>query len=297
MDAITIQILRNKVASLVDEMHYHFYRSGYSTIIRESRDFSCVILDREGRLIVAPPMFFHAPVYRHLVGRILEVYGAGRDGRTIEDGDVFVSNHPYEGGLPHVSDMAFVAPVFADGRIVAFAGSIAHKADVGGAVAGSTSANATEIFHEGLLVPPVKIIAAGRPQTDIERIILTNSRQPALVRGDVHAQIAVTQMGAARVNELCGRFGAATVTAAFAAILKGAADALRAAIAKLPEGTPRPRDCSTATAWWSTSRSSSPSPSPSGTAPPASISRAAPRRRAGRSTCGPPWSRPACSTR
>ena len=87
MDAITIQILRNKVASLVDEMHYHFYRSGYSTIIRESRDFSCVILDREGRLIVAPPMFFHAPVYRHLVGRILKLYGGNE---AIKDGDVFV---------------------------------------------------------------------------------------------------------------------------------------------------------------------------------------------------------------
>src|SRR5262249_42206208 len=163
-----------------------FYRSGYSTIIRESRDFSCVILDRNGRLLVAPPMFFHAPVYRHLVGRILEVYGAasspsprlrgeGRDegafpqdqtrgqrpspgaqecadlspqagrgeaavskaisspacwegqGGEIRDGDVFVSNHPYEGELPHVSDMAFVAPVFDGGKIVAFAGSIAHK--------------------------------------------------------------------------------------------------------------------------------------------------------------------------
>jgi N-methylhydantoinase B len=236
MDAITIQILRNKVASLVEEMHYHFYRSGYSTIIRESRDFSCVILDRAGRLIVAPPMFFHAPVYRHLVGRILQVYGAGKDGRTIEDGDVFVSNHPYDGGLPHVSDMAFVAPVFADGEIVAFAGSIAHKADVGGAVAGSTSANATELYHEGLLVPPVKIWERGEPLPDIERIILTNSRQPELVRGDVHAQIAVTQMGAARVKELCARFGAPTVTDAFAAILKGAADELAAAIAKLPEG-------------------------------------------------------------
>ena len=156
MDAITIQILRNKIASLVDEMHYHFYRSGYSTIIRESRDFSCVILDRDGRLIVAPPMFFHAPVYRHLVGRILEVYGA--EWRHRSEGDVFVSNHPYEGGLPHVSDMAFVAPVFADGKIVAFAGSIAHKADVGGTVPGSTSANATEMFHEGLLVPPIKIV-------------------------------------------------------------------------------------------------------------------------------------------
>ena len=74
MDPITIQILRNKIASLIDEMHYHFYRSGYSTIVRESRDFSCVILDRQGRLIAAPPMFFHAPVYRHLVGRILQAY-------------------------------------------------------------------------------------------------------------------------------------------------------------------------------------------------------------------------------
>jgi N-methylhydantoinase B len=236
MDAITIQILRNKVASLVGEMHYHFYRSGYSTIIRESRDFSCVILDRNGRLIVTPPMFFHAPVYRHLVGRILELYRGGDEDPAISDGDVFVSNHPYEGGLPHVSDMAFVAPVFADGRIVAFAGTIAHKADVGGAVAGSTSANATEIFQEGLLLPPIKIVDAGIAQTDIERIILTNSRQPALVRGDMHAQIAVTQMGVQRVKDLCSRFGARTLANAFAAILKGAADELRAAIAALPEG-------------------------------------------------------------
>src|SRR5437867_11018316 len=235
MDAITVQILRNKIASLVDEMHYHFYRSGYSTILRESRDFSCVILDREGRLIVAPPMFFHAPVYRHLVGRIRAVYGG--EGRTIEDGDVFVSSHPYEGGLPHVSDMAFVAPVFADGEIVAFAGSIAHKADVGGAVPGSTSANATEMFHEGLLLPPVKIWEGGQRVPDIERIILSNSRQPDLMRGDIHAQIAVTQMGAARVKQLCARFGATIVTDAFAAILKGAADELKAAIVKLPEGS------------------------------------------------------------
>ena len=115
LDAVTIEILRNKIASLVEEMHYHFYRSGYSTIIRELRDFSCVILDRDGRLIVSPPMFFHAPVYRHLVGRILALYGADADD-GIRDGDVFVSNHPYEGGLPHVSDMAFVAPVFAGRR-------------------------------------------------------------------------------------------------------------------------------------------------------------------------------------
>ncbi len=234
MDAITIQILRNKIASLVDEMHYHFYRSGYSTIIRESRDFSCVILDRDGRLIVSPPMFFHAPVYRHLVGRVLELYG--HDG-NLREGDVFVSNHPYEGGLPHVSDMAFVAPVFANGEIVAFSGTIAHKADVGGTVPGSTSANATEMYHEGVLVPPVKIRDAGRHLPDIERLILANSRQPLLVGGDMTAQIAVTAMGAERVGELCGRFGATTVTDAFAAILRGAADELRGAIGRLPEAS------------------------------------------------------------
>src|SRR5215471_7487426 len=231
MDAITIEILRNKIASLTDESHYHFYRSGYSTIIRESRDFSCVILDRDGRLIVAPPMFFHAPVYRHLVGYILKTHGD-----ALKDGDVFVSNHPYDGGLPHVSDMAFAAPIFADGKLVGFSGSIAHKADVGGAVAGSTSANATEMYHEGLLVPPIKIINGGRFLADVERIILTNSRQPELVRGDMRAQIAVTTMGVERVKELCARFGAATVTGAFAAILKGAADALRAGVSRLPEG-------------------------------------------------------------
>jgi N-methylhydantoinase B len=251
LDAITVEILRNKIASLVEEMHYHFYRSGYSTIIRESRDFSCVILDRDGRLIVAPPMFFHAPVYRHLVGRILAVYGSpslpspasgGEKGGGIREGDVFVSNHPYEGGLPHVSDMAFVAPVFAEDRIVAFAGSIAHKADLGGTVAGSTSANATEMYHEGLLIPPIKIRDAGRPLLDIERLILGNSRQPGLVRGDMNAQIAVTQMGAARVKELCARFGAETLCAAFAAILKAAADGLRVALGKLPSGKTAPAE-------------------------------------------------------
>jgi N-methylhydantoinase B len=232
MDAITIQILRNKIASLVDEMHYHFYRSGYSTIIRESRDFSCVILDRNGRLIVSPPMFFHAPVYRYLVARIIELYGDGQ----LKQGDVFVSNHPYEGGLPHVSDMAFVAPIFADGELVAFAGSIAHKADVGGTVPGSTSANATEMYHEGVLIPPIKICDAGRFLPDIERLIIANSRQPLLVRGDMGAQIAVTQTGAERVGALCQRFGARTLCDAFAAILKGAADELTSAIAALPEG-------------------------------------------------------------
>lgn len=237
MDPITVQIVRNKIASLMEEMHYHFYRSGYSSIIRESRDFSCLILDRTGRLIVAPSTFLHGMVYRHLIGQIYKIYGdkTGIDG--IREGDVFVCNHPYEGGVPHASDMAFVAPIFADGKIVAFSGTIAHKADVGGTVPGSTSANATEIFQEGTLLPPMKIWDGGRELADIERLILTNSRLPALMRGDIRAQIAVTQMGATRVQELCGRFGAATVTDACDAMLKGTGEELRQALLKLPEGS------------------------------------------------------------
>jgi N-methylhydantoinase B len=133
--------------------------------------------------------------------------------------------------------MAFVAPIFVDGTIIGFAGSIAHKADVGGAVPGSTSANATDMYQEGMLVPPMKIREAGRAVPDIERLILANSRQPELVRGDMQAQIAVTQMGAVRIKELAARFGAATLMEAFAAILKGAADELRAALAKLPQSS------------------------------------------------------------
>jgi N-methylhydantoinase B len=233
VDAVTTQILRGKIASLVEEMHYHFYRSGYSTIIRESRDFSCVILDHTGGLIIAPPMFFHAPVYKHLVGRILDLYGAD----ALADGDVFVCNHPYEGGLPHVSDMAFVAPVFADGLLVGFSGSIAHKADIGGTMPGSTSATSTEIYHEGLLLPPVRISTAGVDNDDLERLILTNSRQPELVRGDMRAQIAATRIGVDRLKSLSRRFGTEDVMDAFAAILKSAAKELRQAVLELSPGT------------------------------------------------------------
>ena len=240
MDAITVEILRNKIASLVEEMHYHFYRSGYSTIIRESRDFSCVILDRDGRLIVAPPMFFHAPVYRHLVGRILALYGPDREpgsDEPIRDGDVFVSNHPYEGGLPHVSDMAFVAPVFAGDELVAFAGTIAHKADIGGTVAGSTSANATEMYQEGLL-DPADPDPRRRPAAAGHRAPDPRQQPPARPWCAATCSLrSPSPRWASRASRNFARGSAPPPCApAFAAILKAAADGLRAAIAKLPAG-------------------------------------------------------------
>ena len=132
--------------------------------------------------------------------------------------------------------MAFVAPIFADGQLVGFSGSCAHKADIGGMNPGSTSANSTEIYHEGLVLPPVKITIAGDYDEDLERLILTNSRQPELVRGDVRAQIAATAMGVTRMRDHCDRFGTETVMDAFASILNSAAEEMQAAIAALPDG-------------------------------------------------------------
>lgn len=231
-DPITVQILRSRISSLMEEMDYRFYRSGYSTIVRESRDFSCVVTDREGRLAVAPPMFFHGPVYFHLIRRILAIYG--EDG--LADGDTLVCNHPYEGNLPHVPDMALVTPVFHDDRIVAFTASIAHKADMGGAVPGSTWGQATELFHEGLLLPPVKIMRAGTPNPDLQRLIASNSRAPELVLGDMNAQIGITGIGRDRIKGLCESFGADVFAGAIEEIIAASDREFRAALARLPDG-------------------------------------------------------------
>jgi N-methylhydantoinase B len=176
-------------------------------------------------------MFFHGTVYRHFCARVLELYAD-----DLAPGDVFVSNHPYEAGLPHVSDMGFVAPIFSKDQLIGFSGSIAHKADIGGTMPGSTSATATELYHEGLLLPPIRIETAKGENPDIHRLILANTRQGELVAGDIGAQIAATKMGVERMGSLATRFGADTLSQAFSAILKSSADELASAIDALPDG-------------------------------------------------------------
>ena len=232
IDPVAVRILRNRIASVMEEMDYLFYRSGYSTIVRESRDFSCVVTDRDGRLAVAPPMFFHGPVYYHLVQRILTLYG--EDG--LANGDSLVCNHPYEGNLPHVPDMAVVTPVFHGEQLVAFTASIAHKADMGGVVAGSTWGQATELFHEGLLLPPLKIVDGGFPNRDLERLIAANSRAPELVLGDMRAQIGVTGIGRKHIEALCRRFGTDAFAATMRSVIDASARSFKAAIERLAEG-------------------------------------------------------------
>ena len=232
VDPITVELLRNRISSLMEEMDYHFYRSGYSTIVRESRDFSCVIVDRTGRLLVSPWMFFHSPVYFHLVQRITEIYGI----EDLADGDVFVSNHPYEGNMPHASDMGFISPIFFEDTLVAFAGTIAHKADVGGTVPGSTFGSATELYHEGMMLPPIRIHRAGEPIDDVIRLISANTRAPYVVLGDISGQIGVTRIGRKHIQEMCARFGADTVLEAMEAMVTASGKEFRSALRNIPDG-------------------------------------------------------------
>lgn len=231
-DPVTVQILRNRIVGLMEEMAHHFFRSGYSTIVRESRDFSCVIVDAEGRLVASPPMFYHAMAYRRLARRILDLYGS-----DLRDGDLFVANHPYEAATPHAPDMALMAPVIADGRLVAFAAAIAHKADIGGTVPGSSWGQAVEMHQEGLLLPPIRLHDAGAPLADVERIIAANSRQPRLVLGDMRAQAGAVRIGRERMQALARDHGADGLVSALDAMIGAAGREMAAAFSRLPDGT------------------------------------------------------------
>lgn len=232
VDPITVELLHNRIASTMEEMDYHLFRSGYSTIVRESRDFSCVVVDAQGRILVAPWLFLHGAVYYYGIQRIYEVYGS----ENLAEGDVFVTNHPYEGMMPHASDMGFFAPIFHGGILVAFAGTVAHKADVGGTVPGSTYGSASELYHEGLILPPIRIQRAGEPIDDVFRLIAANTRAPYVMMGDISGQIGVTNIAREQIHAMCEKFGADTVTEAMDAMIDASAREFEAALKKIPEG-------------------------------------------------------------
>jgi N-methylhydantoinase B len=232
VDPITVELLRNRIASTMEEMDYHFFRSGYSTIVRESRDFSCVVVDAQGRILVAPWLFLHGAVYYYCIQRIYEIYGKD----DLAEGDVFVTNHPYEGMMPHASDMGFIAPIYYDEKLIAFAGTIAHKADIGGTVPGSTYGSATELYHEGLMVPPIRIHRAGEPVEDVMRLIAANTRAPYVVMGDISGQIGVTRIARKQIHDMCDRFGADVVARSMDAMIDASTREFDAALKQIPDG-------------------------------------------------------------
>src|SRR5580692_11529271 len=165
-DAVELEIIKASLDGIAQEMQNSLFRTGYSTIVRESQDASCAIMNADGDVIAQ-----HVVLPLHIGSFPACCQAVIREYDEIGHGDAFLVNHPYEGGSPHAPDMCIITPVFVDGAIVGFCGSIAHKSDIGGPVPGSCSGQAREVFNEGLQLPAVRYQSAGKPNRDVERII------------------------------------------------------------------------------------------------------------------------------
>ncbi|MEW2548141.1 hydantoinase B/oxoprolinase family protein [Streptomyces sp. NPDC047002] len=232
-DAITVEVIRQSLIGVVQEMQNSLFCTGYSTIIRESKDASCAIADLAGRVVAQYTVLpLHLGAFPETIENILRAYPVDE----MRDGDAFLVNHPYYGGSPHATDMAVVAPVVVDGEVFGFSGSIAHKSDIGGLVPGTNSSQAREIYHEGLMVPPVRYHRGFAPSPEVETLLRANSRTPHLVLGDLRGQVGATHLAADRVRALCAKYGKDTLHTASARLLDLTEQRIRAAVAEWPDG-------------------------------------------------------------
>jgi N-methylhydantoinase B len=233
VDPITLQVMQARLAGIVQEMQNSLFRTGYSTIIRESQDASCAILDDAGELVAQHVVLpLHMGAFPACAAAILRVYSAA----DIHEGDAFIVNHPYLGGSPHAPDMGVLTPIFYAGDWVGFAANMAHKSDIGGTVPGSGSGNAREIFQEGLHLPPVKFMSQLRPVKEIEAMITANSRTPTPVIGDLRGQVGAARLGERRIGELMERYGKETVREATKQLSAYTENRVRQTLSSWPDG-------------------------------------------------------------
>ncbi len=232
-DPILLEIVKNAFATAAEEMGLAVVRSAYSTIVKEGGDASSAIFDRDGRLIAQSR---GAPLY-HLCSLRPTLWEVMKDfpPDTMNDGDVFACNDPYRGGI-HSNDVMVFKPVFARGRIVAYTGVLIHVADLGGISAGGLPATATEMYHEGLVLPPVKLFDGGKPDDAVMKVIPANSRTPEKVMGDIRALVAADNVGAARLLALGKKYGFDELHAITSELLDYAERRTRQEIQKIPPG-------------------------------------------------------------
>ncbi|HZP78529.1 MAG TPA: hydantoinase B/oxoprolinase family protein [Pseudolabrys sp.] len=233
VDAITAEVIAHRFKAASEEMMATLVKTSYSPNIKERRDCSTGIFDAQGRLLaltaIAP---LHLSSLLETVANVFRRFPA----ETMRPGDAFVVNDPYNGGGSHLPDITMAAPVFRDGKIVAFVTNLAHHSDVGGKVAGSESSDCTSIFQEGIRLPPVRIVAQGEVCDDVLQIILLNSRTPRERQGDLKAQIATNIVGYRRVEEIFDRFGTQATLDAIEAWLDYGEARARKGISELPSG-------------------------------------------------------------
>lgn len=240
LDAVTLEILANALRSVTDETFIALMRSAYSTNIKERRDHSTAICDREGRLIVQAENSL--PIHLASMIGMMASLKAKFPMAEIADGDLFVANDPHAAGGTHLPDINMAMPVFVDGRLAAFVCNIAHHADVGGMAPGSMAGGMSEIYQEGIRIPVVRLFRRGELQRDLLDLLLLNVRLPEERRGDYYAQISACRLGARRLAEIAGQYGTDVLEQGFRDIVGRTERRMRDAIAAIPDGVYRFED-------------------------------------------------------
>jgi N-methylhydantoinase B len=231
VDAISLGVYRSLFESAAEEMGAALQRAAFSPNIRERLDFSCAVFDSSARMVAQAA---HIPV--HLGSMPASVEAAVRAFPALKHGDVVILNDPYAGGT-HLPDITMVSPVFlADDAPAFFVASRAHHADIGGMSPGSLPLS-TELYQEGLIIPPVKLVDGGRRADDIMRIICANSRAPTERLGDFEAQLAAQRIGDRRLTDFAARRGAAPLLEHAGALLAYSRRMTESVIAAIPDGT------------------------------------------------------------
>jgi len=234
-DPITLEIIQNSLQATADEMFAAMKKTAMSSIIYEVLDMGTGILDGRGRLASSGAGI---PAFIGVLDKAVQVLVKKFDKPgEIEPGDVFITNDPYYGGVTHLNDLVVAMPVFVEGRLIAWTANIAHNSDVGGKYPGSLSADATEIFQEGLRLPAIKMISKGEPIRSVFDIIKVNSRMPDYIEGDVWAAIASVRIGAKRLSDIATKYGVATFENAMESFMEFGEKVSVRELAKLPHGT------------------------------------------------------------
>src|SRR5215472_8270467 len=235
LDPITVDITRYKLDGIADEMQATLLRSSFSPIVKEGLDASASLFALDGTTLAQS-----CSIPIHLATLIPAVAASIRTFPVAQmrDGDTYVLNDPYCGGT-HLADIAVVQPVIHRGRPIALAAAMTHHQDVGGMSAGSVPTNATEIYQEGLRIPPLQLRAAGVYNATLMALLRQNVRIPDTVVGDLNAQIAACTIGARRLGEMAARFGDNQFGAICDELVARSERLTRQALGRIPPGTYR----------------------------------------------------------
>ena len=229
LDPVTLEILRNRLEGIAEEMGQVLIRGAYSPNIKERQDCSTALFDADGRMIAQAE---HIPVH---LGAMPEAVAAVRE-RDPDPGDAYILNDPFAGGT-HLPDVTVVSTIAPAGEIIGYAVTRAHHADVGGGTPGSMPAGATEIFQEGLRIPGARIVADGEIDEELLEFVLANVRNPEERRADLRAQLAANDRGGRRIGELIDEYGRDRLADAFDAVIDYSQRRIEAEIADVPDGT------------------------------------------------------------